>query len=88
MYSAKCELSYDMQFVYTFSNAAHRSKLTNMNGDGARGALRVTREILVLRYSYTVIPPYFADFGMKKSGLKNREIGGREIGGSDCTSKD
>jgi len=24
----------------------------------------------------TVIPPYFADFGMKKSGLKNREIGG------------
>jgi len=27
-------------------------------------------------FSSTVIPPYFADFGMKKSGLKNREIGG------------
>ena len=27
-------------------------------------------------YCTTVIPPYFADFGMKKSGLKNREIGG------------
>ena len=28
---------------------------------------------------HTVIPPYFADFGMKKSGLKNREIRGQLV---------
>ena len=37
--------------------------------------LRVTRPKMTTDY-VTVIPPYFADFGMKKSGLKNREIGG------------
>ena len=47
--------------------------------------------LLVKHYFFkgTVIPPYFADFVMNKSGLKNREIGGpRNKGASPIHSHD